>query len=107
MPAGTVRRVRVLVTGASGFVGAHVARRLAEAGADVRGLSRSVPPEEARVADHVAADLLDADALARAVDGCEAVVHVAALYAYGRELVEIFHRRHGMQSMPCRATRGL
>ena len=84
MPGGTVRRVRVLVTGASGFVGAHVARRLAEAGAEVRGLSRSVPPEEARVADHVAADLLDADALARAVEDCEAVVHVAALYAYGR-----------------------
>jgi dihydroflavonol-4-reductase len=80
----TVRGVRVLVTGASGFVGSHVARRLAEGGAEVRGLSRSAPPEEARVADHVAADLLDRDALRRAVDGCDAVVHVAALYAYDR-----------------------
>jgi dihydroflavonol-4-reductase len=76
--------VRVLVTGVSGFVGAHVARRLAEGGVEVRGLSRSAPPDEARVAEHVAADLLDAGALARAVRGCDAVVHVAALYAYGR-----------------------
>jgi dihydroflavonol-4-reductase len=76
--------VRVLVTGASGFVGAHVARRLAEDGAEVRGLSRSEPPEEARVAEHFAADIRDSAALARAVEGCDAVVHVAALYAYGR-----------------------
>jgi dihydroflavonol-4-reductase len=76
--------MRVLVTGASGFVGAHVARRLAERGDEVVGLSRSVPPPEARVAEHVAADLLDVEALRRAVDGCDAVVHVAALYAYDR-----------------------
>jgi dihydroflavonol-4-reductase len=76
--------VRVLVTGASGFIGAHVARRLAERGDEVRGLSRSQPPPEAGVAEHVAADLLDVEALRRAVDGCDAVVHVAALYAYDR-----------------------
>jgi dihydroflavonol-4-reductase len=76
--------VRVLVTGVSGFIGAHVARRLAAGGAEVCGLSRSAPPPEAQVAEHVAADLLDAAALARAVNGCDAVVHVAALYAYGR-----------------------
>jgi dihydroflavonol-4-reductase len=76
--------MRVLVTGASGFVGAHVARRLAERGDEVRGLSRSQPPPEARVAEHVAADLRDVGALRRAVDGCDAVVHVAALYAYDR-----------------------
>jgi dihydroflavonol-4-reductase len=76
--------MRILVTGASGFVGAHVARRLAERGDEVRGLSRSQPPPEARVAEHVAADLLDGEALRRAVDGCDAVVHVAALYAYDR-----------------------
>jgi dihydroflavonol-4-reductase len=59
--------VKVYVSGATGFVGGHVARELAERGADVR-------------AERV--DLLDAEELARAVAGCEAVVHVAALYSY-------------------------
>jgi dihydroflavonol-4-reductase len=60
-------QLRVYVTGATGFVGSHVARELREQGADVR---------DERV------DLLDASGLERAVAGCEAVVHVAALYSY-------------------------
>lgn len=67
--------MRLYVSGATGFVGGHVARELAERGADVR-------------AERV--DLLDPDGLARAVAGCDAVVHVAALYSYDApaELVE-------------------
>jgi dihydroflavonol-4-reductase len=68
------REVKVYVSGATGFVGGHVARELREQGADVR---------DERI------DLLDRPALERAVEGCEAVVHVAALYSYDAPATEI------------------
>ncbi|MCZ6721624.1 MAG: NAD-dependent epimerase/dehydratase family protein [Proteobacteria bacterium] len=72
-----------LVTGASGFVGSAVARRVLAAGHRVRVLLR---PESDRrnleglEVEVVHGDLLDPDSLKRAVKGCETVFHVAADY---------------------------
>ena len=75
--------MRALVTGAAGFLGAHVTRALTEAGASVRGFDRD-EPLGGLADDWVRGDVLDAGALARALDGCAAVFHLAAIYSYRR-----------------------
>jgi dihydroflavonol-4-reductase len=71
------------VTGATGFVGSHVARVLAEQGADLRLLVRSgSDPKniEGLKADRVVGDLCDPASLEKAMAGCDVVFHVAADY---------------------------
>ncbi len=71
------------ITGATGFVGSHVARVLAEQGADLRLLIRSSSNTKniaALKADRVLGDLRDAASLEKAMAGCEVVFHVAADY---------------------------
>jgi len=75
--------VKVFVTGATGFVGSHVAQELSRHGADLRILIRSssnLANLEAIPAETVVGDLLQVDALRSAVSGCDAVMHVAADY---------------------------
>jgi dihydroflavonol-4-reductase len=76
------------VTGAAGFIGAHVATALTESGASVRAFDNREPPPHARVEEHVNGDVLDPDALRRAMDGCDAVFHLAAIYSYYRRDAE-------------------
>lgn len=71
-----------LITGATGFVGGHLVRRLAEAGWSVRALVR--PSSDTRLldqagAERVAGDLDDVDALRRGATGADTVFHLAAL----------------------------
>ena len=81
-----------LVTGATGFVGWHVARKLLERRETVRVLARD--PARVREVDGVEVvrgDLRDADSLQQAVAGCGVVYHVAADYRlWTREPREMF-----------------
>jgi dihydroflavonol-4-reductase len=69
-----------LVTGASGFLGWHVARVLLEQGHRVRALVRPGSRVEGLDVETVSGDLRDAGSLDRAAAGCGLVFHVAADY---------------------------
>jgi nucleoside-diphosphate-sugar epimerase len=77
--------VKILVTGGTGFVGSHAAAELQRSGHCVRLLARN-PAKVAgvlgplgAVADEVVkGDMTDADAVAEALEGCDAVLHCAA-----------------------------
>lgn len=72
---------RVAVTGAGGFIGGAVARRLAADGVEVAGLDlpAAEPAVRAAGARFVACDVTDAAGVAAALDGAEHVVHAAAI----------------------------
>jgi dihydroflavonol-4-reductase len=75
--------MKAFVTGATGFVGSHVARVLAEQGADLRLLVRSTSDHkniEDLKAEHAVGDLRHPDSLKHAISGCDVVFHVAADY---------------------------
>jgi UDP-glucose-4-epimerase GalE len=74
--------VRVLVTGGAGYIGSHAVKELLAAGRAVRvldDLSRGHRAAVAPQAELVEADLADAGALRRALDGVDAVMHFAGL----------------------------
>jgi dihydroflavonol-4-reductase len=75
--------LKAFVTGATGFLGSHVARVLAEQGAELRLLVR--PTSDLRNiadlnADRVTGDLRDAASIEKALAGCDIAFHVAADY---------------------------
>ncbi len=73
--------MKVLLTGASGFLGGHVLSELRAAGCEVRAIARS-PQSEVAISSQggvpVRCDLADTQTLQAAMVGCEAVFHVAA-----------------------------
>ncbi len=86
--------MKTLVTGGTGFVGANVVRALLKRGVEVRALVR--PRSDTQNLDSlevelVAGDLRDRGSLEAALDGCDIVYHVAAMYAlWARNPREIY-----------------
>jgi dihydroflavonol-4-reductase len=75
--------MKVFLTGATGFVGAHVATHLACQGAQLRLLVRptsNLANLEGLQAETIVGDLLQPDALRSSIRGCDALMHVAADY---------------------------
>ncbi len=87
--------MKALVTGATGFIGAAVARAVAATGTDVRVLVR--PGTQARNlkgldVESAPGDLTDRDSLKRALAGCRHLYHVAAHYALWAKDPSIFYK---------------
>ncbi len=92
--------MRALVTGATGFIGGHVVAALLGAGAQVRAFDRDPPGTAVPGAvEFVRGDILDPDAVRRALEGCDAVFHLAAVYSYARADAEL------MRAVNVRGTR--
>ncbi len=75
--------MKVFVTGATGFVGSHVARLLKQQGADLRLLVRPssrLENLEGLSAELATGDLRDSESLRKGMEGCEFAFHVAADY---------------------------
>jgi nucleoside-diphosphate-sugar epimerase len=86
----------ILVTGASGFVGAHLTKKLSEEGGQVRALYNRNPPNAAMQSwvgvEWMQADLLDIFAAGEAMQGIDEVYHCAAIVSFNpRRLEEILH----------------
>jgi dTDP-L-rhamnose 4-epimerase len=90
--------MRVLVTGGAGFIGSHLADRLLAEGHEVRALDnldRQVHPDGERpdyldpAVELQVGDVRDHEAVGRALDGIDTVVHFAAAVGVGQSMYEI------------------
>jgi len=83
---GTEDVMKILVTGATGFVGSHLLRGLTGAGHEVRALVRGGESAErikGKGVEIFAGDVTDPDTLHGVADGCDAVVHLVGIIQPG------------------------
>jgi nucleoside-diphosphate-sugar epimerase len=101
--------MKALVTGATGFVGSHLAEALKQRGYEIAALARS-PRKAAVLAGQgvrvVWGDLHDAEALERAVEGQDIVYHVAGVVAARDEAEFLRWNRDGTRNVLAAAERG-
>ena len=69
--------MKILVTGANGFIGTQLSETLANSGHEVRNTARSVAPNSPATRETVTCDLESADSLDHLTTGCDAIVHLA------------------------------
>ena len=69
--------MRILVTGANGFIGTHLCETLAKSGHEVRTTARSLDPKGSTTRELIICDLESADNLDHLTTGCDAIVHLA------------------------------
>ena len=84
--------MKILVTGATGFIGSRIVELALESGHDVRALVRTLPgksPAKDSI-EYFAGDLLDPSSLAATSEGVDAVIHAAARVRWGSSAE--FHR---------------
>jgi dihydroflavonol-4-reductase len=84
-----------LVTGATGFLGSNLCRALQESGWQIRAFRRPLSPLPFALrsgSTEVIGDITDADTLASATMGCDAVFHAAALVSFSRRVSLEQHR---------------
>jgi len=80
---------KVLITGGAGYIGAHIAHDLADAGFEVRILddfSNGLEKRVTRFKDIHRANILDREAVVNAVNGVDSVIHLAAKKAVGESV---------------------
>jgi UDP-glucose 4-epimerase len=122
--------MKVLVTGGTGFIGAWIIRRLLAGGASIRVLDikedrrllRAIAGEQADAVDWRQGDIRDAQAVLDAAQGCDTIVHLAAVLTpacrddpvFGAQIIvigtlNIFEaaRRHGMEKVVYASSAGV
>src|SRR3954471_2794196 len=89
---------KILITGGAGFIGRHVAQQILDTGRSVRVLdsliaqvhpTRRRPDELASEVELITGDIRDSDAIRRALNGVDAVIHLAAEVGVGQSMYAV------------------